>query len=191
LALSRKQKEEMVKAYGEKLSRAQVAIWSSFTGLTVGETTLLRRQLDEAGAEAIVVKNTLMNIALQQAGLPTNDEFAEGANIVTFAYDDIAGAAKALTDYVSNRRDLVTIKGGIVDGKVATGAEIRSLTSLPSREVLLAQLLSGLQGPIGGLVQVLSQGSPINGLANVLNGTVKSIMYVLQARVEQLEGASS
>jgi large subunit ribosomal protein L10 len=164
--------------YGDKLSRAQVAVWASFTGLTVADTTRFRRQLDEAGAEALVVKNSLLGIALGNADMPVDPMFAEDANMVTFAYDDIAGAAKALTAFAAEHRDLVRIKGGLIEGRLATDAQIRSLATIPSREVLLAQVLSGLQ-------------SPISGLASVLSGTIRSMMYVLQARSEQLESAAN
>ena len=79
--------------------------------------------------------------------------------------------------FAAEKRDLLSIKGGLINGKLATDVQIRSLSTLPSREVLLAQVLGGLQ-------------APISGLARVLSGTVRSVMYVLQARAEQLEGSS-
>lgn len=177
MALTRKEKESLVQGYCDKLSRAQVMMWASFSGLTVADTTRLRRQLDQAGAEAVVVKNSLFGIALNQAGLPADPMFSEGANIVAFAYEDIAAAARTLMGFAAEKRDLLSIKGGLINGKLATDVQIRSLSTLPSREVLLAQVLGGLQ-------------APISGLARVLSGTVRSVMYVLQARAEQLEGSS-
>jgi large subunit ribosomal protein L10 len=178
LALTRTEKEQVVQGYSEKLNQAQVVIWASFTGLTVAESTRLRRQLDEADAEMMVVKNSLMGIALEQAGLPTDEAFRNDANLVTFIRGDIAPAAKVLVDFASSSRDLVRIKGGLVGGGLATSEQVRSLTNLPTREVLLAQVLGGIQAPISGLVSVLA-------------GTVRGVMNALNARIEQLEGASS
>jgi large subunit ribosomal protein L10 len=131
--------------------------------------------LSAANAEVVVVKNTLMGRALQEASLPVDEAFRNEANLVTFVYGDIAAATKVLVDFASASRELVKVKGGIVGGRVATGEQVRSLTSLPTREVLLAQVLGGIQAPISSLV-------------NVLAGTVRGVMNVLSARIEQLEG---
>ncbi|MBN1399993.1 MAG: 50S ribosomal protein L10 [Anaerolineae bacterium] len=178
MALTRTEKEQVVQGYSEKLNQSQVVIWASFTGLTVAESTRLRRQLDQADAEMMVVKNSLMGIALEQAGLPMDDAFRDEANLVAFIRGDIASATKALVDFASSTRDLVKIKGGLVGGSLATSEQVRSLTTLPTREVLLAQVLGGIQAPISSLVSVLA-------------GTVRGVMNVLNARVEQLEGPAS
>jgi len=178
LALLREQKEQLVKAYGDRLARSQVLIWSSYAGIGFSQFAALRDQLRAAGAEGVVVKNTLMRIALEQAGLPTDIEFMKGPNLVTFVYDNVASATKAVVDFSRMQQEAFAITGGLVGSRAADAEQIRSLTTLPSREVLLAQVLGGIQAPISGFVGTLA--AVMRGLLNVLN-----------ARSEQLEGSSS
>ena len=178
MALSREKKEQRLQEYAERLGRAQVMIWSSYLGLTVAGSTILRRQLRAAGAEVIVVKNTLMRAALEQAGLPLGENFMGGPRMVTFVYDEIAPAAKVLVSFARENDDIFQVEGGLIGGKLAGVEQIRSLTALPSRDALLAQVVGGIQAPISGLVGTLA--AMIRGLVNVLN-----------ARSQQLESAES
>lgn len=178
MALSRKQKERIVKAYGERLARAQVLIWSRFEKVQFPEFQRLRATLRDAEAESVVVKNTLLEMALNEAGWPMSEEMAEGPNFVTFVYGDIAPAAKAVADFARDRSDRVQILGGIVDGQLIDGQGVQALTELPTREVLLARVVGGVQAPISGLVNTLA--AVMRGLVNVLN-----------AHRDQLEGANS
>jgi large subunit ribosomal protein L10 len=86
LALTREQKEQLLNEYSQKLARAQVVIWARYKGLTVAQISDLRRQLRAAGSEGVVVKNTLMRIALEQAGMPTDHAVMSGPCLVTFVY---------------------------------------------------------------------------------------------------------
>jgi len=177
LALSREQKEQLVKGYGERLARAQVVIWSRNQGLTVQEAMALRGQLRAAGAEALVVKNTLMRIALEQAEMATSEELSSGPCLVTFVYDDIAPAAKAVVDFARASDDKLTVMGGLVGNELVDASQIRALASLPPRDVLLGQVVGTIQAPISGFVRALA--AIMGGMLNVLN-----------ARVNQLEGAA-
>lgn len=176
LALSRTQKERIVKEYGERLARAQVLIWSRYERVKFPEFQNLRATLRNADAETVVVTNTLMSRALQEAGLPVTDEFANGPNLVTFVYGDIAPAAKAMIDFTRDKPDRLQVVGGLVGGKVVNSDGVQALTELPSREVLLARVVGGIQAPISGLVGTL--GAMLRGVVNVLD-----------AHRKQLEGA--
>lgn len=178
MALSRQQKEQLVAAYGERLGRSQVLIWSRFRGLTVDQFSELRGRLRQAGAEALVVKNTLMRIALDEANLPSEGTFMDGPSVVTFVYDDIAPAASAVVGFAREYLDEFQITAGHVGDSLTSAAAVGTLTTIPTREVLLAQLVGGVQAPISGLVNALA--AVIRGLANVLN-----------ARSEQLEGSEA
>ena len=177
MALSRSKKEQLVREYGERMERAQVMVWSGFRGLKVGQVADLRRRLRAAGADAVVVKNTLMRIALDGLNLPFDPEIMDGPRMITFVYDDIAPAAKALVGFVRETGDAFEIAGGLVGGKPASADQIRALAELPSREVLLAQVVGGIQAPISSLV---------GGLAALLRG----LLNVLNARSAQLEGSA-
>jgi large subunit ribosomal protein L10 len=176
LPISKERKQELIDQYGARMARAQVMIWSRYRSLRSSQMTTLRRQLQANKAEAVVVKNTLMQHALQGAHQPVDKEMMSGPCIVTFVYGEIPAAAKAVVDFSRVNGDLFQIVGGVVGGKLANGEQVRSLVSLPSREQVLAQLLGGLQAPISGLVGTLS-------------AALRGIMTVLSERGKQLEGA--
>lgn len=177
MALTREQKERIIQAYGERLGRSQVLIWSHYERVKFSEFEGLRATLRPLGAENVVVTNTLLRIALEEAGWPVNPGFGDGSNMVTFVYGDIAAATKAVTDFTRDKADRVQVLGGIVGDKVIGNEGVQALTELPSREVLLARVVGGIQAPISGLVGTLS--AVLRGLLNVLD-----------AHREQLEGAS-
>ncbi|MBC7237294.1 MAG: 50S ribosomal protein L10, partial [Chloroflexi bacterium] len=157
MALSRETKEALLQEYSERLGRAQVMIWAQYGGLSVKQAEALRRRLREVGAETMVVKNTLMELALKQANLPATEELVNGPRMVTFIYNnEIASATKALVDFIRENGELMSIRGGIVGGRLATPEQVQSLTNLPSYEVLLAQVVGGIQAPISGLVNTLA-----------------------------------
>ena len=116
MALSRKKKEQLVQEYGERLARAQVAIWCNHRGLTVAQASDLRRQVRAADAESVVIKNTLMRISLERAKMPLDPEIMGGACMVTFVYGEIAPAARAVTDFARNNQDMLSITGGLIEG---------------------------------------------------------------------------
>jgi large subunit ribosomal protein L10 len=178
LALTREEKELRVKEYGEKLADAQITIWSRNKGLTVAQLSELRTELRSAEAQAMVVKNSLMYIALEQAGFPVDEEVMGGPSLVTFLGEDIAPAAKALTDFADDNDQNIEVRGALIGGKVAGVEQVNTLTELPSREVLLGQVVGGIQ-------------SPISGLVNTLSGVLRGFVNVLQARSDQLEEAAS
>ncbi len=176
LALTREKKADLIEEYGRRLARAQVMIWSRFGNLPTPVVNTLRNQLRGLHAEVMVVKNTLMGRALEEAGLPVEPSLMAGPYMVTFVYDDIASVAKTLSDF-ARLNPAFEIAGGLVGGKYADAAQVQSLSTLPSREQILAQVLGGLQAPMRGLV-------------NVLAGTIRGLVTVLNERAKQLEGAN-
>lgn len=177
MPVTRETKEALIEEYGAKMARAQVMIWAHYRNIPAGQITNLRRQLQAAGSEAMVVKNTLIRRALQEAGCPVDEAMMSGPCLVAFVYGDIPPATKAVIDFARMNGDLFQIAGGVVGRSLATEAQVRSLVNLPTREQLLAQVLGGLQAPISGLVGALS-------------GIMRGIMNVLNERTKQLEGAS-
>lgn len=178
MALTREQKQQLIDEYAERLGRAQVLIWSRYSAINVTQLTAFRRQVQATGGEIVVVKNSLMHRALEARGLPYSEDAMAGPNLVAFAYDDIAGTTKAVSDFARTSNERLAIVGGIVGGKVASVEQIRSLADLPSREVLVSRVIGGVQAPLSGLVGTLS-------------AVVRGVMNVLNARVQQLEGSDS
>jgi large subunit ribosomal protein L10 len=157
-------------------TRCTVGVMTDYRGLTTSELNDLRGKLREAGVEYHVVKNSLAQIAARNAGLEEAAVSFEGPLALAFGYGEAPEAARVLTDYIRTTKSILSIKGGFLPDRALSAAEIETLARLPSREVLLGQLVTGMQAPIYRLV-------------NVLAGPIRGVMGVLQARIIQLEGA--
>lgn len=138
-------KQELVDVYAAKFEAAASVVVADSRGLTVEQDTQLRRQLREAGVEFKVVKNSILRRAAEKAGIE-GMEFS-GPSAVAFSDEDVVAPAKVLSEFAKNA-DALEIKGGIIEGKVSSQAEIAAIASLPSREGLLSMLLSVLQAPV-------------------------------------------
>lgn len=167
------QKKQIVQEIKDKIDRAQAVVLVDYRGLNVEEVNELRKKYREAGVEYKVYKNTLMRFAFKDAGLEEFNNYLTGPNAVAFSYDDPVSAAKVTSEFAKEHEKL-EIKAGIVDGEVIDVNRVKELANLPSREVLIAQVLGGLNGPI-------------SGFANVLQGTIRKLVYALNAIKEKQE----
>jgi large subunit ribosomal protein L10 len=160
------QKAEIVQGVQEKVSRSKIGILTDFKGLKVEDMTHLRRLLQESGAEVTVVKNTLLRRAAADDSpiSPLMPHFT-GPNALTLGYADPVAVTKVLIKFAQDKPQLL-IKAGALGGQVLTLKDLETLSKLPAREVLLAQLLGVLQGVPTALVTVLS--GIIRNLLNVL-----------------------
>jgi large subunit ribosomal protein L10 len=162
----KQEKAEIVQAIQEKVAKSQIGILTDYKGLKVADMTRLRRQLQEADAELTVVKNTLLRRAGADASpLAPLISHATGPNALTLGYADPVTVTKILIKFAQEKPQLV-IKAGALSGQALTLKDLEALSKLPSREVLLAQLLGALQGVPRGLVTVLA--GVIRNLLNVL-----------------------
>jgi large subunit ribosomal protein L10 len=177
LAISREKKDTIVNEYVDKLRRSQAVIVSEYRGLSTKQMQGLRRDLRGAQSELAVSKNTLIARALTEVGLPAPDELLSGPVAVTFCYEEVAAPAKVLTKFAKDSKIMV-LRGGLMGQSVFNETGVQVLTELPNKEQLRAQVVGTLQ-------------SPINGLVNVLAGTVRGFMNVLNARAAQLEQPSA
>jgi large subunit ribosomal protein L10 len=166
------QKKKVVAELKDKFDQSKTIILTDYRGLNVAEMTELRRQLREAGVDYKVVKNTLVRIAARDLGLDFLDSYLVGPTAIAFSEDPVA-PAKVLCKFADDHQAL-ELKAGIMDGKLIGMDSIKQLANLPSREMLLAQVLAGMKAPITGLV-------------NVLNGPLRSLVYVLQAVKDKKE----
>ena len=103
----------------------------------------------EAGIEYKVLKNTLTKLAAEKVGLEGLNSHLVGPTAIAFSYEDPVAPARILTKFAKEYKKLV-IKSGVLEGKIIDAAAITALAELPSREVLIAQVLAGFQGPISG-----------------------------------------
>ena len=164
-------KSENVEEIKAKISKAQSIVLVDYRGLNVEQLTELRSQYRKAGVEYKVYKNSMMRFAFKDSGLESFNEFLKGPSAIAFGYDDPVSAAKVTAQFAKTN-DKLEIKAGIVDGKVIGIDGVKNLAELPSREVLIAQVLGGFM-------------SPIQGFANVLQGTIRSLAIVLNAIAEE------
>ena len=142
------------------------AVWVvDACGLTVKETEALRRAIREAGAYMKVYKNTVMKKALAELDLVNMDEILDGPSAFVFAHGDVAAAAKAVTEYAKENKKL-EVKGGMMEGSFVSAGEVEAIASLPSKEVLLAQIAGAISGVARGLA-VCINGVP-SGLARAI-----------------------
>ena len=139
------------------------AVWVvDACGLTVKEVEGLRRSIRETGAVMKVYKNTVMKKALAELDLANMDEILEGPSAFIFCGNDVAAAAKAITEFAKENKKL-EVKGGMMDNAFVTSEEIKAIASLPSKEVLIAQIAGAISGVARGLA-VCINGVP-SGLA--------------------------
>jgi large subunit ribosomal protein L10 len=168
-------KVQIVESLYETFSRCRIGILTDYRGLKTSELTAMRRRLRELGIEYRVVKNSLAQFAARKAGMDELVGSFEGPVAIAFGYGEIPEAAKALAEYIRTTKSALSIKGGFLEDGVLSPRDVDALATLPPREVLISQVIAGIQSPIAGLVNVLS--APIRG-----------VMGVLQARIQQLEG---
>lgn len=169
------EKAQVVAEIKEKFQNSTGVVLADYRGLTVTQVTQLRAQLREAGVEYRVLKNTLVRRAAQEVGIEGLEPYLEGPTAVAFSADPVAGA-KILSEFAKTSKNFV-IKAGVVEGKVINEAGVKALADLPSREVLLAQVLRGIQAPLAGM-------------ANVLQGPIRKLGYALE-EVRKLKEAQA
>ncbi|GAE93768.1 LSU ribosomal protein [Gracilibacillus boraciitolerans JCM 21714] len=141
------QKKQVVTEIADKFRESQSTILVDYRGLNVSEVTALRTQLREAGVEFRVYKNTMTRRAVEQAELTDLNDILVGPTAIAFSKDDIVAPAKVLNNFAKDHEAL-EIKGGVVEGSVATLDQIKELANLPNYEGMVSMLLSVLQAPI-------------------------------------------
>lgn len=166
-------KQEIVAEVTKNFQDAQTVVVTDYRGLNVAQVTKLRSELRQSGIEFKVVKNTLTKIAAKNAGVEGLETFLEGPTALAFGIEDPAAPAKILSKFAKDFKAL-EIKGGLVEGKVIDIDGVKALADLPSREELLAKVVGGMQ-------------APLYGFANVLQGSLRNFVYVLEAIRKQKE----
>src|SRR4030088_2850234 len=159
-------KEEQVGEIAEKLRTAKVVVLTDYRGLTVAQLGDLRAKLRQADVEYRIIKNTLARRAAEQAGHPDLAPALKGPVAFALGYDDLSAPARLLGEWVRSSRLKLDITGGLVEGRYFGADQIRQLADLPSREVLIAQLLGTLQTPIAQLVGTIQ--APVQTLVGLL-----------------------
>jgi len=163
----KEQKAEQVELLTEKLKKAKVAVLTDYRGLKVSQIQELRGKLRTGGVEYRVVKNTLARRAADAAGYKDLESQLKGPVAIAFGNDDLSLPPRLINEFVRTTRLKLEVVGGLVEGRVFNRDQIKQLADLPSREVLLAQLLGTLQSPVGQLVGIMQ--TPLQQLLGVLD----------------------
>lgn len=166
MAISRAKKEEILQTYVEQLNDSEAIIITTYAGLKVKDIEQLRKRIREADGSFAVVKNTLAHRALTEAGFPVAENLLMGPVGIGFCHHNVAAVAKAITDF-SKQNELLQVKGGIMGSQLIDDAAVRSLASLPSLDVLRAQLLGLINTPATQLAGVVAGG--VRQLVNLFN----------------------
>jgi len=177
----RPEKQEMVEQLKVKFNESQIVVLTNYRGekntpgLTVKEVSNLRDKIRDAGSEYKVVKNTLACIAVRELGDDKLGNYLVEPTAAIFGYKDPVATAKAILDFKKeankDRAHLPVVKAIYMKGKFLSADELETLATLPSKEALLGQLLSVINGPVQNLVGVLS--APMRDFVNVLSAIQK------------------
>ena len=163
--MARPDKAAAVAELTEEFRSSSAAVLTEYRGLTVAQLKDLRRSLG-ADTSYAVVKNTLTKIAAKEAGVVAFDDMLQGPSAIAFVKGDPVEAAKGLRDF-AKAHPLLVIKGGVLDGKAMTPAELTKLADLESREVLLAKMAGALQASLTNAVSLFA--APLAQTARVLD----------------------
>ena len=159
--MARPEKVAEVQAIAERIGKAQSMVLADFSGLSVEQMTVFRRNCREKSVECRVVKNRLARIAADQSGLEAMKDHLTGPTAILFGAESQVDPAKIIVDF-AKENEAMEIKGGFVDGEFLATAEVVALSKIPSRDELLAKMMGSINSPASGLV------GTINGVAAAL-----------------------
>ena len=163
-------KQELVEQLSERLQRARACLVAEYQGLTVAELTHLRRSLDAFDAEFKIAKNRLVKIALTESYRPLREHLV-GPVGVTYLYGDLAQGIKQVLDFQKEHEKFI-VKAAVMSGSLISPQELQEIANLPSREVLIGQIV--------GLIV-----APHRQLLTVINGVPRALVLVLAALRDQ------
>ena len=172
MAITRERKESLVEQYKELLTQSQGIILTNYRGLPVQAMEEMRRSVRDAECDVHVVKNRLMKLALAETDLSVPDEWLTDPTAIAFCRGDVPPVAKVLSEFAEDKK--LFIKGGLLETAVLSPEQVDALAKLPSREVLLANVLGTINAPATQLAGVVASG-------------VRQVLNVLQAYVDKLE----
>ncbi len=173
--MQKEDKERVVAELTEKLRRSETMIVADYRGLTMPQIDALRSRLIESGARFTVVKNTLTRRAAQDAGADALLALLEGPSAIAFveADGDAVAVAKALADSARDTK-VLEIRGGIMQGRVISGADVEELAKLPPLDVLRGQVIGAIIAPLSSLIALV-------------NAPLQNLYGLIDARIEQLQ----
>ena len=175
--MNRKEKEQIISDFNKKIEGYKAVVLTHYRGLNVDQMNHLRKRLREEKVSYHVIKNTLMRLASKGTDLEKLGDYFEGPTAIAISYGDPILLAKVLLEFIKTQPSL-EIKVGLIEGRVAPPEEVKALATMPSREVLLAQILGEIQ---------TSGGQVMGAILSIL----QQMLGIIQARVDQLAESTS
>ena len=168
---TKQQKQETIKTLTDGINRAKGVVFANFQGLTVADSENLRGQCRKENIKVVATKKTLMKRVLDELGLKEADPRSFSGGIAVFIGADEVSPAKIVNNF-AKEHEIVTLYGGILEGKFINAAAVKNLAGLPGRMELLSKLVGSINAPVHGLVSVLA--GNLRGLVSVLNNIKES-----------------
>lgn len=166
MAINRKKKEELVATYKELLKTAPALVFTNYKGTKVSQLRSLRVKLKDTNTTYVVVKNTLLGIALKESGRVVPEELLTGTNGVAFLGDDIGKSVSALNEWIKSAK-VLEVTGALLETSVVKGKAAEDLANLPTKDQTRAMLLGAISAPARTLVQIIN--APGASTARVIN----------------------
>lgn len=170
MPITRAKKEELLSQYKEKIANSSAIVFTHYRGSSVKQQRSLRAKLKDVGAEYLVVKNSLLGIALKEVRGIDADALTSGPNGVVFVGEDIAKGVTALKDWIKAEK-IIEITGAVLESSILNAESADKLSDLPTKEQVRAQLLGMLVSPASSLARIIN--APAGGLARVINAHVE------------------
>ena len=178
MVLSKDSKKEILKDLIEKLKESKGVVLTDYQGMNVSQISSLRNELKEKRVEFKIVKNTLLEKASEELNVEDLTKDLIGCTAMAFCSDDGIAPAKLLKEYFKKNKIDLRIKSGLIDGRVFSPEKIIEIASLPSKNVLIAQMINGVK-------------SPLYSLVFILQGPLRGLIYTLEAVKKQKEKAKA
>lgn len=169
-------KEELVAELEALLTKSNLVIAADLSGFTVAEITTFRRKLDKDKAQCKIAKNTLIAIASSKGAFAPIKDLAKGPTALILGYEDPAAATKTTLEHLKSLKK-GEVKGGVMEGKLLSAAQLKAVADLPSREVLL-----------GGIAGALDSGA--SGIAGALAAVIRDIAVLVEKVAEKNNSAA-
>ncbi|MBI4845730.1 MAG: 50S ribosomal protein L10 [Candidatus Omnitrophica bacterium] len=170
------EKNYMVKQINQHLKDASGLIVANFENLKAVEINALRRKLEKNSSRLFLTKNTLLRRVFSEFKCEEISKYLQGKSGVAICRKDPVSVAKTLFDF-SKEHETFKVRGGVVDGEFINESKTKELSELPSKDILRATVLMRMK-------------SPISGLVNVLNGSIRGLVVALNQINKQKEGKS-
>jgi len=177
LAIKRERKVELLDIYRAQVKKSSALVFTNYRGFSVAKLQSLRVKMGETNTGFMVVKNTLLGLALKEAGLPNPDSLLSGTNAVAFVGEDIGTTVKSLLDWIKVEK-MGEVSGALLGNSVLDAKNAEALADLPSKEQVLAQVLGAIN-------------APASSLARILTAPTASLVRVINAHVEQQNGEAA